>query len=496
MHCALGEIVRLGIRAQLVVWLAALLALAFAPLFFAIANLARSSFTRTWEQQSRALGRAVAGHVSEARRTTADGDLEVLLEAQVGESVGAVGVYDPKGTIATRVGGDVARFLPVSVKPKHEEVRSVTTSRGPALLVLVPGDNGVVAVLLRTDPQTVRVGPLVQLIALYIGILGLALLFVVYVMMTRIVVRPIERLSRAASKVVEGGRELEVPKAGGREMVELGLSLAKMTAALRSEEEKLRENVTAIEAAHDDLKAAQDTVVRSERLASVGRLAAGLAHEIGNPIAAILSFQELVLDGELDEDQREFVVRMKRETERVHRILRDLLDFARPAASGVVGKNALGEDEVGTASAREAIEHVVALVGPQKSLADVTVAVAIDEDLPAIGMRAERVEQVLLNLVMNAADVVPKAEGRIRVRARREGQSVVIEIEDNGGGIAPSVRGRLFEPFVTTKEVGKGTGLGLAVCRGLVESAGGEIQVLDGDEGAVFVVTLPQAAEP
>lgn len=480
---------RLGIRAQLLVWLAASLAFAFAPLFFAIANLAQASFTRTWEQQSQALGRSVAAHVNEGRAHRGPEDMEALLEAQLGESVAAIGVYGADGVVLQRTGVDAVRFLPERVAPKREQVQRLSTSRGTALLVMVPGDKGVVAAMLRTDPEAVRIGPLVRLIALYIGILGLTLLFVVYVMMTRVVVRPIEKLSRAAGKVAVGGRELEAPKTGGRELVDLGVSLATMTATLRAEEKQLRANVDEIAAANDDLRRAQETLVRSERLASVGRLAAGLAHEIGNPIAAILSFQELVLDGELDDDQREFVVRMKRETERVHSILRDLLDFARPAAPGVTA-----EDEVASASARDAIEHVVALVGPQKALAEVTVDVDLQDALPAVAMRADRIEQVLLNLVLNAADVVPKPGGKIFVRAEATDDRVAISIEDNGGGVAPSVRSRLFEPFVTTKDVGKGTGLGLAVCRGLVEATGGDIRVEDGHEGARFVVSLPRVS--
>jgi signal transduction histidine kinase len=470
--------------------LAALLALAFAPLFFAIANLARASFTKAWEQHSRSLGRAIAAHVNEARAHRDPEDLEALLEAQLGEDVGALGLYDADGRSLQRVGAEAAPFLPDAVPPNREQVLRVTTSRGPAITVVVPSERGAVAALLHIDSAATRVGPLVQLIALYIGLLGLALLFVVYVMMTRIVVRPIERLSRAAGKVAEGGRELELEKGGARELVDLGVSLARMTGRLRAEEEQLREHVDEIAIANEDLQRAQDTLVRSERLASVGRLAAGLAHEIGNPISAILSFQELVLDGELDDDQREFVMRMKRETERVNRILRDLLDFARPAAKGVVG-----HDEEGVASAKDAIEQVVALVGPQKSLTDVELDVSVDSGLPAVAMHASRVEQVLLNLVLNAADVVPKPGGRIRISAEAADGGVRIAIEDNGGGVVPSVRNNLFEPFVTTKDVGKGTGLGLAVCRGLVESAGGAIDVEDGEEGARFVVMLPGAKE-
>ena len=127
-----------------------------------------------------------------------------------------------------------------------------------------------------------------------------------------------------------------------------------MTARLRAAEEAMRAKVDELERAGRELRAAQDQLVRSERLASVGRLAAGLAHEIGNPIAAVLGFQELLLAGGLDAaEQRDFLERMKRETERVHRVLRDLLDFARPMARS--------EAAEAPGSVAQAIDDVIAL---------------------------------------------------------------------------------------------------------------------------------------
>jgi C4-dicarboxylate-specific signal transduction histidine kinase len=110
-----------------------------------------------------------------------------------------------------------------------------------------------------------------------------------------------------------------------------------------------------------------------------------------------------------------------------------------------------------------------------------------------VGLRPERVEQVLLNLLLNAADVVPEDDGWVRVSASHDDAEsvVVLTVEDNGGGVDPAVADELFEPFVTTKDVGEGTGLGLAVCRGLLEAAGGSIELVEGEEGARFVVRLP-----
>jgi C4-dicarboxylate-specific signal transduction histidine kinase len=166
-------------------------------------------------------------------------------------------------------------------------------------------------------------------------------------------------------------------------------------------------------------------------------------------------------------------------------VLRDLLDFARPAVRGGPADEAEAESSVG-----QAVEHVVALLRPQKAFTEVEIVTKLAKALPLAAIVPARLEQVLLNLLLNAADAVPRQGGKIAIEAEGDASAVRIAIEDNGGGIAPSVRDRLFEPFVTTKEPGKGTGLGLAVCRGLIEAAGGRIDLTEGTAGARFVLTL------
>ncbi len=331
--------------------------------------------------------------------------------------------------------------------------------------------------------------PLMRLLALYMGIFALGLLVFMYIAMTRLVVDPVERLSRAAARVADGARVLEVPRSGARELADLGSSLSQMTERLRADEEKLRAKIDEATRYAKELEQAQARLVRSERLASVGRLAAGLAHEIGNPIAAILGFQDLLLAGGLDDaDQKDFLGRMKRETERIHRILRDLLDFARPAAA--VQQDCVEETP---GSVQQAIDTARDLLGPQKAMRDVEICFDVEASLPAVTLSEEHLVQVLLNLLLNAADAVPASGGRIDVRATRTTSGVRVEVEDNGPGVAVEIRELLFEPFTTTKEVGKGTGLGLAVCRGLLEGAGGTIASEEGCAGARFVFTLPSA---
>jgi len=349
-------------------------------------------------------------------------------------------------------------------------------------------------VILRTDPSTVPVGPLVRLVALYTGLVALALLVFAYIAMTRLVVRPVLALSEEAARVAAGGRALAIPASGARELAELGSSLARMTAAMRADEASLREKVAALEKARRELESAHEILVRSERLASVGRLSAGLAHEIGNPLSAILGFQDLLLAGGLDPgEDRDFLLRMKRETERITKILRDLLDFARPASAGPTSGGG------GRASINDALEDMTALLRPQRPFRGVSLDVHVAPGLPAVGLSHERLVQVLLNLLMNAADALDERGGHVRVDADRgaEGRLRIV-IEDDGPGVPEAVRAHLFEPFVTTKDVGKGTGLGLAVCRGLVEAAGGTIELDDdGGElgGARFVLDLPVAGE-
>ena len=483
---------RLGIRVQLVLALAGLLVLAFVPLFLAVASLTRSTLQSVRDSSARSIGRAVAAHVAEARRVRSGAQVDALLRSEIGSTgLVAIAVYDEKGVLETAAGDELAtRALPRDVPIETERTRTVHTEGGRALEVLVPSEQGPVIAMLRTDDESVRARPLVRLVGLYTGIFALALLVFAYMALTRMIVQPIDRLSEAARRVTEGADALEVPRGGARELSELGASLADMTRRLRAEEEALRSKVDELERATEELRSTQRTLVRSERLASVGRLSAGLAHEIGNPIAALLGFEELLLSGDLtEEEQRDFLERMKRETERIHRVLRQLLDFARPAAS----PHAIGA-AVEPGSIAESIDDACSLIRPQKSFQDIELIEDVTPDLPTVALSREQLTQVLINLLLNAADATG-SKGKVWVRARRTDENgVVLEVEDDGPGIVESMRDAVFEPFMTTKDVGQGTGLGLAVCRGLVEGAGGTIAIEEGElGGAKFCVRLPLA---
>jgi two-component system, NtrC family, sensor kinase len=481
--------VKLGLRVRILLLLGGLLVLAFGSLFYAVATYTRYAMRDARLSSVRALGRVVSREVVEARMHAGSDEYERLLSARIGsEGVEAIGVYDKSGQPVTRSGtAGAVDALPASVDPRRELLFEIETPRGPTWAVGVPGALGSTVTLLRGDPAAGRTTPLLRLVALYMTLMALALLLGAYAALTRQIVNPLDALGHAAERVAGGVRRLEVPRSGARELVELGTSLRSMTERLLANEQELRQKIDQVELATQNLREAQDRLVRSERLASVGRLAAGLAHEIGNPLSALLGMEELLLTGELEPaESRDFLLRMRKETERIHAILRDLLAFARPSA------HVAGEiPDPGAIQA--AVEDTVALLAPQRDLRQIGLALDVDPELPPVSLSREQLVQVVLNLVLNAADACGKG-GHIVVRGRRTERGARLVVEDDGPGVASAVRERLFEPFVTTKEVGKGTGLGLAVCRGLVEAAGGTIAFdTDHQPGARFVVELPAA---
>jgi signal transduction histidine kinase len=303
----------------------------------------------------------------------------------------------------------------------------------------------------------------------------------------------VEAVTRASERLSEGRWSVEAPVRGGAEVARLGVSFNEMARQLRKERLALEQRLHELENTTAELASAQDQVVRSARLASVGRLSAGVAHEIGNPLSAILGLLEIVQGGELDEaEQREFLSRIQAETERIQKIIRDLLDFARQGSS-----EHEQQDAERTCDVREVVEDAVRLVAPQKDLRGVTIERRFADDAPWVRAVPDRLTQVVLNLLLNAADAI-EGDGAIYVEVYRTGgeerPELLLAVEDTGPGIDPEVLEHLFEPFVTTKPTGYGTGLGLAVCYTIVERLGGSMHACNAERGgARFEIRLPAA---
>lgn len=327
--------------------------------------------------------------------------------------------------------------------------------------------------------------PMAGLLRLYLIVTGLLVLLIAYVALTRLIVRPVEALTRASERLARGLFATKAPVAGAFEIASLAVSFNRMAKELEDDRSLLEARFFALKRASEELEAAQAKLIRSEKLASVGRLGAGIAHEIGNPLSAILGFVELLQMGGLSEDdQAEFLRRIRGETERIHRIIRDLLDFSRTGP--------LREPSDASADLAEVVENAVKLITPQKDLRGVTIERRFDEGVPRVRGSAHSLTQVVLNLLLNAADAI-SGEGSVLIEVEPIGERVELRISDSGPGISEDLRDKLFEPFVTSKPAGKGTGLGLAVCLSLVEELGGTIEARNGERGgACFTVRLPR----
>jgi signal transduction histidine kinase len=228
-----------------------------------------------------------------------------------------------------------------------------------------------------------------------------------------------------------------------------------------------------------------DQVRRLDRLAALGGLTAEVVHEIRNPLVSVKTFLQLLPERHSDpEFQRSFFEVASDELRRVERLLDVVLEQARPAEP--TPREA--RSEVGAALAA-----VVRLVSHRAAQLELELQTHAPEDLPPVALGGDALRQVTLNLILNALEATPSG-GRVQVAARLEGESIELCFENEGPGIPPALRGRIFEPFVSTRE-GRAGGLGLAICHRIVTEAGGTIELEDRDpSGTRFRVTLPRGS--
>ncbi len=233
--------------------------------------------------------------------------------------------------------------------------------------------------------------------------------------------------------------------------------------------------------AYDTLRRTQEQLLQSEKMAAVGQLISGVAHELNNPLTAILGYSQLLQSEEYTNPRgSEYLEKLYKQAQRTHHIVENLLSFARqhkPQRTPV--------------SLNQILEDTLVLREYDSKLADIRIHRELDPNLPATGGDFHQLQQVFLNILNNAVDAVSEnaGAGEIWIRTRQNGDQLCVEFTNNG----PPVQNphRVFDPFYTTKAVGKGTGLGLSICYGIVKEHGGEIQVRNLSRGVSFTVTLP-----
>ena len=307
--------------------------------------------------------------------------------------------------------------------------------------------------------------------------------------------KPVRRLTAATRHVAEGELDHSLPVDSGDELGSLAASFNRMTEQLKRAQEENQEWTHTLEARVQEktveLERAYHRLVQSEKMASLGKLAAVVAHEINNPLAGILTYSKLVsrlVDKGLEnearrKDAKTDLQEIEEESRRCGTIVKYLLTFARQVPFNPQ-KNDLGE----------VVERCLLLVGHQCELQQVEVESRLDPKTPAIYCDAGQIQQVLLALLMNAVQAMPQG-GRLKVETSYQAErgEARITVSDEGMGIPEDVLPHIFEPFFTTKAEGKGVGLGLAIAFGIVQQHRGNIEVLSTPQkGTTFTVTLPE----
>jgi len=251
--------------------------------------------------------------------------------------------------------------------------------------------------------------------------------------------------------------------------------------------DQLEENLSQLAQSHAELRETQQQLIQSEKMASVGQLAAGVAHEINNPLGTILLYSHMILEKlEQRDERREELDTIAKEAARCRDIVRGLLDFARQRKLQVENVNL-----------NKILEEVVSLVEAQPSFQKVKVLTTLDPSLPPTGGDPVQLKEVFLNILSNAGEAMPGG-GTITVSSRfldGAARQIEVMIRDTGQGIPPENLDKIFMPFYTTKKIGQGTGLGLAIAYGIVKMHRGAIEVRSKlGEGTVFWVKLPASA--
>jgi two-component system NtrC family sensor kinase len=363
-----------------------------------------------------------------------------------------------------------------------------------------PAEQSVLGVLDIVSPlqeidQTIRSNTL-TIIGFSLGFVILAAILV-SVLVQRVVYRPLSDLKDGAARLAEGDLEQKIPVRSDDELGQLADSFNTMTRALKKSRAELQEWGRTlehkVEQATRELHKAQAEAARSEKLASVGLLAAGIAHELNNPLTGVLTFSHLVRK-QLPDDSPEAVDLdlVIQETKRCAAIIRRLLDFAREKTP-----------EKNYSDINKMIEETTQLIGQSAQVAGIDIVMDLDEKLSAVWIDEDLVKQVIMNMLVNAQHAIGD-DGTITVRTRethklRAGDAdsgpvsmVEITVADTGCGISEEILQKIFDPFFTTKGVGKGTGLGLSVSHGTIEAHGGLIEVESKvGIGTVFRIYLP-----
>jgi signal transduction histidine kinase len=333
---------------------------------------------------------------------------------------------------------------------------------------------------------------------IYLFVNIVILTFIGFHRLFKIFLEPIERLAKRAENYQETDGAFFPVRKQDNELQVLSKSLNSMTRRITEDKTKLQDAVKSLEKTNTELNKAQEEIIRAEKLASVGRLSSGIAHEIGNPIGIIMGYLELLKQEDIPmQEKLDYILRTEKEINRMDTVIRQLLDLSRPLAidSSIV-------------SVHEVIDDIANVLNVQPLMSNIELTLSLDAESDQVLADSNQLRQVFLNLVINAADAIAAGhegkQGNLEIRSdvseatldpeKKLTKSIHVRFVDNGPGISKKVVDNIFDPFFTTKAPGKGTGLGLYVCFMIVDSMGGKIQAhsVEG-QGTTMTITLPLA---
>lgn len=292
--------------------------------------------------------------------------------------------------------------------------------------------------------------------------------------------RPLRELSDSAEAVGRGDFSRRIQRFSNDECGDLAESFNRMTSNLQSSRAEL-------EQAMQTVRTTQNQLIQSEKLSAVGQFVAGVAHELNNPLTAVVGFSELLQSVQTDAKTRGFLDRIAKSAHRCHKIVHSLLSFARQHAP-----------ERKSVNLHTLVDEVLEIMAYDLRTSNVTIVREFAANLPPIMVDPHQLQQVFVNILGNARQAIEPFQraGRIVIRTRSANDLVEIEFQDNGPGIRPEDLARIFDPFFTTKPVGKGTGLGLSLSYGIIQEHGGRIVARsEVGEGATFTITLPASRD-
>lgn len=324
-----------------------------------------------------------------------------------------------------------------------------------------------------------------------IAVVCVVVLLAMLAFSTTRITNPLHKMVLATHQIAKGDLSHKLNISSKDEIGALAESFNQMTKELKAANEKLIEWGTTLEKKVQErtreLTEMQAHLVQSEKLASLGKLAAGIAHEINNPLGGILIYSHLLLEDTGKENpQYENLKKIVKETTRCKDIVKGLLEFARPR-----------DPEMILTDINETVENSLSIMERQALFQNINLEKNYADDLPKIVSDSSQLQQVFVNIIINAAEAMD-GNGTLSIKTSLgdNGESIDIEFTDTGHGIREEDKKRLFEPFFTTKEVGRGTGLGLAISYGIIRKHHGTIKVTSQEgKGSTFTVMLPVKKE-